>query len=141
MRAKFGKCSECDSDKEVLLFRRNPPQCEYHYKKQKSEIYQERARKKAPKQRKKIKQFSDKKLKELAKYRKKRDNYLTEHPVCEVYDCAKPSTNLHHKAGRDGSLLTDERYFMACCSSCHPQRIHFESPAWARESGYLITIK
>lgn len=92
--------------------------------------------------------FSEKKLNELATYRPVRDEYMKEHQYCEVHDCNKRSTNLHHKKGRIGfadswakinniKLLWDIRYFMACCETCHPQRIH-ENPDWARKNKYLL---
>jgi len=86
-----------------------------------------------------------------AQYRPIRDKYLRENPVCEVHDCENPSTNPHHKMGRDINtfaddwarendipLLCDERYLMACCTPCHPKRIH-ENSEWAYEHGYLIS--
>jgi hypothetical protein len=124
LKPKKGICSQCDTGKEVFLYKRNPPLCQYHYKKSK-------------KPKTKIKPFSDKRLESLKNYRIKRDRYLTDNPICEVKGCNNATTNLHHKAGRIGSLLSDERYFMACCSECHPKRIH-EDPKWARENGYLI---
>ena len=102
------------------------------------------------KPRKKIKPASDKRLQQLATYRPKRDKYLLEHPICEVHDCTRKTTNLHHKRGREHNvffddwardndipLLHDERWFLACCSLCHPVRIH-EDPEWAREHGYIL---
>lgn len=127
IKPKKGVCSICNNGKEVYLYKRNPPLCKYHYLKSKSI--------KKPK----IKHFSDKKLSELKIYREVRDKYLQEHPYCEVEGCGNKTTNLHHKAGRVGNLLYDVRYFMACCSDCHPKRIH-ENPKWAREKGYIITI-
>lgn len=131
---KIGNCSIC-SKTDTLLYRRNPPMCKGCYFQDKLA----RKKKTVIKPKKKISPFSDKKLEDLAKYRPLRDKYLQDNPICEVDDCDNLTTNLHHKASRNGSLLYDVRYFMACCSSCHPQRIH-ENPEWAREKGYLITI-
>ena len=85
----------------------------------------------------KIKPLSDKRAEELATYRPIRDKYLEEHPDCEVKDCDKKSTHIHHKNGRRGKMLYDDNYFMAVCNSCHPVRIH-ENPEWSRAMGYLI---
>lgn len=93
--------------------------------------------KKPAKDRPKIRVFSTKRQAELREYRKVRDEYMRDHKQCEVDGCNKRSTNIHHKAGRIGNLLTDVNYFMACCSECHPKKIH-ENPSWAREKGYLI---
>lgn len=133
-RAKFGTCSVCNTD-ESLLYRRNPPMCqrcnnEYKMNKKKSQ---------GKKVKKSISPFSEKRLERYAEYRVVRDKYLADHPICEVHDCNNPTTNLHHKAGRNGRLLTISKYFMACCDDCHPKRIH-ENPAWAREHGYIVTV-
>lgn len=134
IKAKFGTCSVCSSENQ-LLYRRNPPMCKPCYWKDKMN----RAKAKERKPKKRINPFSDKKLEALAKYRPLRDKYLSDNPTCQVDYCENPTTNLHHKAGRNGELLYDVRYFMACCSECHPQRIH-ENPEWAREKGYIITV-
>ncbi len=63
-----------------------------------------------------IKNISDNKLEELKIYRINRDNYLKENPICEFPECNSTQVELHHKAGRIGSLLTDKRNF---CSLCH----------------------
>ena len=81
--------------------------------------------------------ISKKRAEQLKEYRKLRDKYLDEHSICEVHDCNNDTTNLHHKSGRTGETLCDTKYFMACCHTCHPKRIH-ENPKWARENGYLI---
>ena len=86
---------------------------------------------------KSFKPISDKKAEELAIYRKVRDKYLKEHPMCEVKDCDKPSSHIHHMNGRNGATLYDDNYFMAVGICCHPKRIH-ENPAWARAMGYLV---
>jgi len=91
---------------------------------------------------------SQRMLSELSIYRPIRDGYLSHHETCEVRGCENPSNNLHHKAGRTGyadqwakdegvKLLWDVRFFMACCGSCHPRRIH-ENPEWATQEGYMI---
>jgi hypothetical protein len=81
---------------------------------------------------------TNKRLKQEALYRKKRGPYLEAHPICEVHDCERPSTNIHHKKGRIEKLVHDERYFMACCGLCHPRRIHETETAWAKEHGYIL---
>ena len=93
--------------------------------------------KKPKKKRKSIKPISDKREEELAIYRAVRDPYLTKNPVCEVEGCSNSTTNLHHKGGRVGARVYDESNVMACCSVCHPRRIH-DNPKWARIKGYLV---
>lgn len=82
-----------------------------------------------------IKPVSDKKLVELAEYRKIRDKWLIENPFCEV--CGTPyNLSVHHKAGRTGKLLTDIRYFMTVCLRDH-EKIE-TSPEWAKSKGYSL---
>lgn len=98
-----------------------------------------------------ISKRTKKKAAQEAIYEAKKKTYLRNNPICEVHDCVTRSNNIHHKAGRQGfadeyarslnmELVQDERYFMACCETCHPKRIH-ENPKWAREHGYILTLK
>lgn len=80
-----------------------------------------------------IKKQSDKEIKRLAQYRKVRDEYMREHPICEYPGCNNPSTDLHHGAGRQGKLLTDTRYFKALDINHH--RWAEENPIEAKELG------
>ena len=66
---------------------------------------------------KRISPISDKQAKRLAEYRKVRDKFMKENPICEV--CGNLATDLHHAAGRVGDLLTDIRYFKALCRHHH----------------------
>lgn len=43
-------------------------------------------------------------------------------PYCEICRKTVP-LEIHHKAGREGRLLFDARYFMAVCPDCH-RHIH-----------------
>lgn len=142
IKRKKGDCSVCGK-KDVYLGRVRPPECISCYQYKNAKKYQERAKEKQkqqPKKKKAIKKVSDKLKKRLEEYAVVRDKYLEENPICEVHDCFKPSNNLHHKAGREGSLLSDVRYFMACCETCHPTRIH-ENPIWAEKHGYTIRLR
>lgn len=56
---------------------------------------------------------------ELAKYRRVRDRYFKDHPVCEYIGCNSQDVTLHHMRGRLGSLLTDKRYFKSLCLPHH----------------------
>lgn len=73
-------------------------------------------------------------------YKKAKREYMAAHPRCEAcpvitFDPPAPSTDLHHKRGRAGTLLYDKRFFMAGCRTCHDW-IH-DNPAKARELGLL----
>lgn len=54
-------------------------------------------------------------------YRKVRNEYLSAYPMCQARldGCQGEATEVHHKRGRVGRLLTDARYFLAVCHSCH----------------------
>ena len=63
-----------------------------------------------------IPKISKNQKKRLEKYQKKRDEYLKNHPVCEV--CGnKPATEIHHRKGREGNNLF--QYFLAVDRECH----------------------
>lgn len=79
---------------------------------------------------------SKKRAKQEVEYRKLRDEYLSEHEYCEV--CGWPfNLQLHHKKGRTGALLTDMRFFLAVCHTCH-QKIEL-FPDWAKEHCYSLS--
>lgn len=75
------------------------------------------------------------KLKEYAKVKRK---YLKAHPVCECEGCDWKSNDIHHKRGRTGSLLSDERYFMAMCR-LHHDWCH-QWPDQARRHGWTAPV-
>lgn len=64
-----------------------------------------------------IRKVSLKRQKENPEYIKIRDKFLEENNLCEI--CGNQSEVLHHKRGRNGSDLTDLKYFMALCNGCH----------------------
>ncbi len=74
LKKKFATCSVCSSENQ-LLYRRNPPMCKGCYFKDK--IARKKNTVKKPK--KKISPFSDKKLKEMAEYRKLRKPFNKRH--------------------------------------------------------------
>jgi len=81
-----------------------------------------------------LRRVSKRRSEEMKEYSKKRTEFLTELPICEVCMKAK-ATDVHHKAGRGKHYLDDETW-LSTCRSCH-DRIHRE-PIWAREKGFLI---
>lgn len=56
---------------------------------------------------------------EYAIYREKRDEYFKTHQVCEFPGCRSRRITLHHKRGRIGKMLYDERYFCSLCGPHH----------------------
>jgi len=97
---------------------------------------------KAVKPRARIKQVSDKQKNLLNQYGKVRAQFLKEHPCCEVNlpgcsECHPSLMQVHHRAGRIGSLLLDKTKFLAVCYSCH---IFLEAhPLLAYEKGWSIS--
>lgn len=103
--------------------------------------YREDKKQSTVKPRKPIAPISKNRSQGLAKYRKARDKYMTNHPKCEVFGCNKLANDLHHKRGRIGSLLWDPKFFMAVCRS-HHNEIE-ENPEWAYKNNYSVkrTVK
>lgn len=81
-----------------------------------------------------ISKISRSQRKKLEKYQKQRNEYLKEHPLCQVCH-GKPSSEIHHRKGRDGNNLF--QYFLAVDHECH-RKIE-ENPEWAKEMGYSIS--
>jgi len=67
-------------------------------------------------------------------WRAARERMLKARPWCEL--CSVKATEVHHRRGREGDLIRDERFLMCVCSACH-RHIH-ANPAWAYERGYLL---
>lgn len=69
--------------------------------------------------RKPIKPVSDKQTKRLAEYRKARDEYFKDNPICEYPNCTSREITLHHSKGRTGDLLYNKTYFKSLCIKHH----------------------
>lgn len=98
-----------------------------------------------PKPEKKQKPIPKKSAKQKTKdkeYNIVRKLFLDNRMMCEVKHlsdgsvlvCRHRSSEVHHKAGRDGYLNTDIRYFLAVCRGHHAYIE--EHPSWAKEYGY-----
>lgn len=86
---------------------------------------------------------SVKRAKQEREYLKIRDKFLLDNPTCEPHSqiwvtrmCAW-STEVHHKKGRIGDLLTDVTFFLPVCRECH-QWIE-DNPKLAKEKGYSLS--
>lgn len=62
---------------------------------------------------------SKKMAKDKIVYNEKKAKYLEIFPVCQAKGCSAPSTDLHHRQGRQGKKLTDETLFLALCYDHH----------------------
>jgi hypothetical protein len=81
--------------------------------------------------------MSDKRSRELSLYRKENRQFLKEHPVCQVPGCCNPSSEVHHKQGRENGLLLDKSKWMAICSPHH--RYYTDNSREAIEAGISIS--
>ena len=84
-----------------------------------------------------IRKVSTKRAKQMREYKTYRIDYLFEHPNCECIGCFTRSTDIHHKRGRSGALLTDKEFFLATCRPCHV-KIENE-PVFAKKMGYSVS--
>ena len=83
-----------------------------------------------------IKKVSQKRNLENKEYLKVRKVFLQSLMFCQVNSCKKLPTEVHHKKGKIGKLLTDTRYFLGVCRECH-NKIELE-PLWAKENNYSL---
>lgn len=87
-----------------------------------------------------IRQVSKARASRLKIYAAVRTAFLRHHPRCEALVICKAArspkaTDIHHTRGRVGTLLTDERFFVAVCRQCHEWI--GSNPAAARARGLL----
>lgn len=125
--------------------------CKTHYwseLKKKSKTLKKTALKKKKYQLKKqakLKAVSERGKKRNELYRKARKEYLLTHQCCEakLQGCTIPTVNdklseitIHHKKGKVGDLLFDQRYFIAVCMNCH---MFIEANnEWSKLNGYSV---
>lgn len=83
-----------------------------------------------------IKKDSVKRKSQKTDYLKIRKVFLESIIFCQVKECKGLATEVHHKKGRIGKLLTDIRYFLGVCRECH-NKIEL-NPIWAKENGYSL---
>ena len=80
-----------------------------------------------------MKRISDRRREQLKAYMAVRAEYMAANPMC--CNCGKRASDIHHRRGKIGGLLTDTRFFSSVCRKCH-DFIH-DNPAKARELGLL----
>jgi hypothetical protein len=81
-----------------------------------------------------IKKVSEKQKDRNFKYKRLREDYIKNNPICEFEDCNKPVQEVHHKSGRIGKSMFQD--FMSVCSD-HHFYIH-NHPEESYLKGYLI---
>lgn len=126
------RCIECRSKFTPIKFLQK--HCENC--KEAEREYQSGKMAKTQKPASKIKPISDKRKIENLKYTAQRIIFLgkKENQVCPI--TKKPTTDVHHKKGRTGSLYLDERYWVALSREGH--KFVEEHPEWSKENGYSL---
>ena len=67
-------------------------------------------------------------------YKALRAKFLKENPICPIL--FTPTTDIHHKKGRIGSLFLDVKYWVALSRKGH--KFVEEHPEWAKFHGYSL---
>lgn len=120
IKAKVGKCSDCSKETSLTAGR-----CQYCYWKHRAHIKRAERREIAvvsvKKQTKPIRRLSKKRAAQNVLYLKKRRIFMQQNNTCQAKlpSCSYWATEIHHKKGRVGILLTDDRFFLSVCRSCH----------------------
>ena len=83
-----------------------------------------------------IPKVSEKRKIENLKYSVLRIEFLgkPENKVCPI--TKQPTTDIHHKKGRLGSLFLDTKHWIALSREGH--KLVEENPEWAKENGYSL---
>lgn len=84
---------------------------------------------------KKIKKATVDRAAETREYNKQVKIFLAKNPRCAVYP-ELPSTQVHHKKGRTGKYLLDQRYWLAVSDKGHDKIHNYHN--WALEKGFKI---
>lgn len=129
---KVGICKECKRP-DAKLIGGYCFEISFCYQKRQKARYEEKQKGKEPKKKAPISPISASMAQELKVYRKVRDEYFKENPVCEFPGCESEYVTLHHAKGKIGKLLTDKRFFKSICWPHH--RYCEENPAIAQELG------
>lgn len=130
IKKKTGNCIDCDFH-GILIAKR----CKFCYWK-----FRAKTKKTPPpsKNSNRINYHSEKRRRQNILYIKKRRIFIEQNKTCQaqLVGCSGAASEIHHKKGRIGELLTDERYFLALCRSCHN---YIElNPSFAKEKSFSI---
>lgn len=97
--------------------------------------------KRTPLKRKKpLNRVSKKRAVQNREYARLRREFLAEHPFCQIMHVLSlkfiESTEIHHKKGREGTMLNDTEFWMAVSRRGH-EIIH-NSPEFSYKMGWLL---
>lgn len=125
IRLKMGYCPLCGNAKDKPIV---GGLCQYHYWQTKKKPIERKPTKISP--------VSKSRAAALEKYRRLRDEYFKEHPICEFPGCNSTKVTLHHMRGRIGSFLTNKKYFKSLCWPHH--RYVEDHPSEAKKLGLSL---
>lgn len=129
IQQKIGKCVACPPEaKEMPLI---TDKCSSHYWAHRASLKEKKPPKRVP-----VKKISDKQTTKNKVYTAKRIIFLAAHPKCQakLEGCTQVATDVHHMAGRTGSLFLDESQWLPVCRACHS---YIEThPDFAKEKGF-----
>ncbi len=114
IKPKIGNCSKCG--KEAPLTSGRCHSCYWN------DIRAKSAEKSKGKEKRSIIPLkSVKQLNRDIEYAKLRKKWITEHKICEAHlkGCKQAANQVHHKQGREGSLMLDTSKWLAVCHNCH----------------------
>ena len=94
--------------------------------------------------RSRLRPTAKRKQKDRGAYAEKARAFVEANPDCgacvTLHDAVvHPSSQIHHRAGRNGKMLLEERYWLAVCNLCH-EWIHANGKK-ARTLGLIIDLK
>jgi len=123
MPPKLKECKNPECKNTFLLYNSLKPYCSTKCEK-------------ACKKRTPLKKVSEKRKKENILYSELRIDFLSlpENQICPI--TGQPTTDIHHKKGRIGKLLTDTNYWIALSREGH--EFVESNPEWAYENGYSL---
>ena len=137
MKVKLKPCDGCGDDKMIWKNHQGNRYCKFCWLRKQTVTGE---RNKPTNQRKPIAHRSPKRAKQEREYSKVRRTFLLSSPVCTAQlpnICTHHSTDVHHKKGRIGELLTDVTFFLSVCRQCHDWiEMH---PIEAKELGFSIS--
>lgn len=136
IKPKIGQCVDCPPGTQNYL---TAGRCKTHYWNYRASLKPVKVKdigKSIPKQRKPIARRSKKRIVQELQYNADVKVFLgkPENSKCPV--TGQKATEVHHKKGRIGDLLLDQRYWLAVSSEGH-RKIEM-NPEWAKENGYSL---
>lgn len=117
MRIKLKFCNGCFEQKVIWSSRDNKKYCLYCFQR----LFPAKPLIRSPlkKSNKPIRQVSANREEALKKYRKVRDKFLEENPICMYPNCTSTDVTCHHARGRTGSFLYNKNYLKSLCVYHH----------------------